>query len=243
MDSLSIEIKELSAMYAVQEPDIIVIEKENLIQSVVTYFSSHCQEDRNLMISVFDIKKNKFLFCNDSFRNVLGYNADEIIRGGWEFWYKKINPNEARIIKHSINLLIQKPHSEKHPDVLSFTYHIKDIFSNWYFVSHELSVFQFKKNLFVLNYLYDISQIERIEYFFGKKQHPILGKNGKDVTISKREKEVLLLISEGFSSKQIADELYISNHTAIKHRKNLIEKFKVKNTAQLIREASRFFML
>jgi len=230
-------------MYAVQEPHIITIEKENRIQSVVKYFSSYCQEDRNLMISVFDIKKNKFLFCNDSFKNILGYKSDEIISGGWEFWYKKIKPKEALIIKHAINLLIEKPYLEKHSDVLSCTYHIKDTFSNWYFVSHELSLFQFKKNYFVLNYLYDISQIERIENFFGKKQHPIIGKNGNNVTISKREKEVLKLIAEGFSSKQIAEELYISNHTAIKHRKNLIEKFKVKNTAQLIKEASRFFQL
>ncbi|RZV54531.1 MAG: LuxR family transcriptional regulator, partial [Flavobacteriaceae bacterium] len=39
------------------------------------------------------------------------------------------------------------------------------------------------------------------------------------------------------SSKQIADILYISNHTAISHRKNLIEKFQVKNTAHLVKRA------
>ena len=230
-------------MYAVQKPGNITVEPENLIPTVVKFISSYCQEDKNLMISVFDIKINKFLYCNDSFKNVLGFNADEIIQGGWEFWYNRINPNEARIIKNKIELLIQKPHSEKHQEVLSFTYHIKDIFSKWFFVSHELSLYQFKKNLFVLNYLYDISQIERIEYFFGFKQQNPKNKDGTNITVSKREKEVLLLISEGFSSKQIADELYISNHTAIKHRKNLIEKFKVKNTAQLIKEASRFFLL
>jgi DNA-binding CsgD family transcriptional regulator len=52
-----------------------------------------------------------------------------------------------------------------------------------------------------------------------------------------------LLITEGLSSKKIADELYISNYTAITHNKNLIEKFKVKNTAQLIREASKSILL
>lgn len=226
-----------------QEPDSITLEKENLIQNVMTDISSCGEEDKNLMISVFDIKKNKFLYCNNSFRNVLGYNTDEIIRGGWEFWYKKMNPDEARIIKNKINFLLQKSHLGKHSEVLSFTYHIKDVFNKWYFVAHELSLYHFKKTLVVLNYLYDISQIERIEVFFGVKTQNPVNKNGNYLTISKREKEVLLLISEGFSSKQIADELYISNHTAIKHRKNLIEKFKVKNTAQLIREASRLFLL
>lgn len=226
-----------------QEPDSITLERENLIQNVIADISSCGEEDKNLMISVFDIKKNKFLYCNNSYRNVLGYNADEIIRGGWEFWYKKMNPDEARIIKNKINILLQKTHLGKHTEVLSFTYHIKDVFNKWYFVAHELSLYHFKKTLVVLNYLYDISQIERIEVFFGVKTQNPVNKNGNYLTISKREKEVLLLISEGFSSKQIADELYISNHTAIKHRKNLIEKFKVKNTAQLIREASRLFLL
>lgn len=230
-------------MFAVQKPGNITVEKDSLVQSVVKYFSSYCQEDKNLMISVFDVKKKKFLYCNDSFKNVLGYDPDEIIRGGWDFWYKKMNPNEARVIKNKINFFLQKPHSGKNPEVLSFTYHVEDILNKWHFVSHELTLYLFKKSFFILSYLYDISQIERIEYFFGvKKQNPI-NRYGKNIAISKREKEVLVLIAEGFSSKQIADELYISDHTAIKHRKNLIEKFKVKNTAQLIKEASRFFLL
>jgi DNA-binding CsgD family transcriptional regulator len=229
-------------MYAVQKPGNIMVEPENHIQNVVTNISLHCEENKNLMISVFDIKKNKILYCNDSFKSILGYKADEIIRGGWEFWYKKINPDEAGLIKNKINLLLRNSYAEKHREVLSFTYHIKDILNKWHFVSHELSLFHFKKNLFVLSYLFDISQIEQIEYFFGKTQNSV-NKNGCNIAISKREKEVLTLIAEGFSSKQIADELYISNHTAIKHRKNLIEKFKVKNTAQLIKEASGFFLL
>jgi DNA-binding CsgD family transcriptional regulator len=229
-------------MFAVQKPDNLTTEPEKLIQTVVNHISSYCTEDKNLMISVFDIKKNQFLYCNDCFKSILGYKADEIIRGGWEFWFKNMRPNEAGIIKNKINLFIRKPHSEKHQEVLSFTYHIKDVYNKWYFVSHELSLYHFKKNLFILSYLYDISQIERIEYFFGKTQNPV-NRNGDNITISKREKEVLMLIAEGFSSKQIANKLYISSHTAIKHRKNLIEKFNVKNTAQLIREASRFFLL
>ena len=230
-------------MFVFQKPDIIAVEPESLIQTVVKNISSYCKEDRNLMISVFDIKKNRFLYCNDSFKNIMGYDPDEIIRGGWDFWYKKMNPDEARIIKNKIDFFLHRPHSGTTPEVLSFNYHIEDIFNKWHFISHELSLYLFKKSFFILNYLNDISQIERIEYFFGvKKQNPT-NKYGKNIAISKREREVLVLIAEGFSSKQIADELYISNHTAIKHRKNLIEKFKVKNTAQLIKEASRFFLL
>lgn len=55
--------------------------------------------------------------------------------------------------------------------------------------------------------------------------------------VTTREHEVLQLISDGDSAKMIADKLHISETTAITHRKNLIRKLKVKNTAQLIKVA------
>lgn len=69
------------------------------------------------------------------------------------------------------------------------------------------------------------------------------GINQKELHITPREQEVLKLIAHGYSAKQIADKLFISIHTAINHRKNLIEKFGVKNTAELILKASRTFVL
>ncbi len=57
------------------------------------------------------------------------------------------------------------------------------------------------------------------------------------VNISSREVEVLRLIARGYSSKILAAELNISQHTADSHRKNLLAKFNVKNTAELVNEA------
>ena len=56
------------------------------------------------------------------------------------------------------------------------------------------------------------------------------------IHISNREREVLHLIAFENTSKEIAAQLYISNHTALSHRKNLMEKMNVKNTAGLIRK-------
>ena len=55
--------------------------------------------------------------------------------------------------------------------------------------------------------------------------------------ISKREQEVLQLIAYENSTKMIANELFISEHTVISHRKNLMSKLKVSNTAGLMRRA------
>jgi DNA-binding NarL/FixJ family response regulator len=52
-----------------------------------------------------------------------------------------------------------------------------------------------------------------------------------------REREVLKLIAEGKTSKEIADLLFISPRTAERHRANIMEKLNMKKSADLIRYA------
>jgi DNA-binding CsgD family transcriptional regulator len=47
--------------------------------------------------------------------------------------------------------------------------------------------------------------------------------------LSSREIEVLKMVANGFSNKQIADQLFISIHTVIAHRKNLTFKLGIKS--------------
>ena len=54
------------------------------------------------------------------------------------------------------------------------------------------------------------------------------------IKLTKREREILTLISKGNTSETIAKELAISITTVNTHRQNLIKKFNVKNTAALI---------
>ena len=55
--------------------------------------------------------------------------------------------------------------------------------------------------------------------------------------ITRREKEVLQLIAEGLTNGEISEKLFISVPTVNTHRKSLLEKFEVKNTAALIGKA------
>jgi len=56
--------------------------------------------------------------------------------------------------------------------------------------------------------------------------------------LSSREKEILGLIARGLKNHEIATHLYISTHTVITHRRNLLQKSGAKNTAGLVRFAS-----
>jgi len=55
--------------------------------------------------------------------------------------------------------------------------------------------------------------------------------------ITTREQAVLRLIADGYTNQQIGDTLFISVGTADTHRKNLLAKLKVSNTAALVRFA------
>lgn len=57
--------------------------------------------------------------------------------------------------------------------------------------------------------------------------------------MSKREKDVLILLIEGKLSKEIGDILHISKQTVDTHRKNMIRKNNLNNTGELIGKAIR----
>ena len=55
--------------------------------------------------------------------------------------------------------------------------------------------------------------------------------------LTTREREILKLITEGKSSKKMADLLFISPRTVDRHRANIMEKLNLRKTADLVRYA------
>jgi len=53
-------------------------------------------------------------------------------------------------------------------------------------------------------------------------------------SLSRREKDITLLLSKGKSTQEIADELFLSFLTVQTHRRNILQKYKTKNVAELI---------
>ncbi|SDQ01545.1 two component transcriptional regulator, LuxR family [Mucilaginibacter sp. OK268] len=77
---------------------------------------------------------------------------------------------------------------------------------------------------------------------FSREAKEIMGRPSKAglnevASITKREKQILELLAQGKTTATIATELFLSPLTVDTHRKNLLQKFDVKNTAELLMAA------
>lgn len=64
-------------------------------------------------------------------------------------------------------------------------------------------------------------------------------KQGDTNSYTKREMEVLALLAEGLSNKEIADRMFVSERTIVGHKSNLMAKTNTKNTVSLLAFAIR----
>jgi len=212
---------------------------ENSLLAGVHDILNACERSENLMTGIYGLEQDCFLYIGHPWQRLIGESRPTSLWEGWDFWYALIDPSEVTGIKDNITAFFASRGSKTS---LTLYYHILDHQGHKVFLRHELILHQIRRRTLAINYLFDVSDKERIEICFKEKDQ--MGRTTPSseelIKISSREKEILKLIADGFSSKEIAHKLFISNHTAISHRKNLIRKFKARNTAHLIKQAAEF---
>jgi DNA-binding NarL/FixJ family response regulator len=74
--------------------------------------------------------------------------------------------------------------------------------------------------------------IEALEVVKNSSNNP----GGKPI-LTRREKEILILIADGLTNTQMSEKLFVSHWTVDSHRKSIMTKLNTKNTAMLIKYA------
>lgn len=98
------------------------------------------------------------------------------------------------------------------------------------------------KNSEINDVLKAIKQVANGENYFSKELLLAVVKNMSELKtsqkgindLSEREIEILHLICQGYSNKEVADKLFLSKRTVDKHRSNILDKTGSKNTASLV---------
>lgn len=141
---------------------------------------------------------------------------------------EKIVGNIPDLILCDINLNSGKDEIELMIE-LNKQYHIPYIFLSEYSCLDLLKeMSKASPYAFIVKPFHDKQLLASVNSFFASLDN-------RDAAIpTEKERSVLQLIARGFATKEIAHELSLSFHTIESHRKNLMNKYKVKSMPELI---------
>lgn len=208
----------------------------------------------NQFFYVNDFKTSRNICIHPNIEAITGYSPDEFYDFGRI--YELIHPDDSEFVyefsKRTIFICTYyKTELLKNPFTSLFTidFRLKHKNGNYIRLNRNTTCLKTDKEgnmIFALVLYTDVSHIKRNNSFninwIGDTKYKLhlddlIRKYNINYNITKREKDILNLLIEGYSATEIAKKLFLSAHTIISHRKNLLHKTGSKNTAELIKRA------
>jgi DNA-binding CsgD family transcriptional regulator len=207
---------------------------------------------------VFDYSRLRHILLQGPIEGVIGYKPQDFLYGGLDFFTDIFHPEDFRIFDSKCqsqihSLFKQHKHSNHSSFIFEMNFRVKkkkggfaQILQKGRYITDEktcLPKYSFGTCSDISLYKRDTSIVQIVKKYTPQENnfqllhvatnyyYPNVG----DSALTKREREVLLWISDGLSTKQIAGKIHISENTIANHRKNMLRKANVKNVAELIR--------
>jgi DNA-binding CsgD family transcriptional regulator len=166
---------------------------------------------------------------------ITGYTREEADSLGPEYFRKVLHPDDFEVINQSVDHLLKIDSDIIYGGAYKFKPKGKDYI--WMLARTRV----FKRKADGTPYQYVNSAIQLDEEFHAQNQiYALLKENRRLVNeinvlkLTKREKEVLKLLTDGYSAKMISHKINISESTVISHRKNMMKKLNMHSTASLV---------
>lgn len=203
-------------------------------------------------IFTVDVFKERYDFASDNFAHIFGYNPVWIktIRKQGDLLEERIHPDDrAQLIECQIEhgqFIYSLPPEERNDYQQVFQMRMLNARQQYVNVISRHQVIQKDKNgkawiiMGVMDLAPDQTPADRI------KRTVVNRKTGEilrpvvllaEQPLTKREKEILTLIRQGFLSKEIAYKLNLSIYTVNNHRKNILAKLNAGNVIEAINKA------
>lgn len=209
-------------------------------------------------IFTVDVFKKRYDFASDNFAHIFGYNPTWIktIRKQGDLLEERIHPDDReQVIEHQIEhgqFIYTLPPEERNDYQQIFQFRMLNARQEYVNVISRHQVIQKDKNgkAWIIMGVIDLSPDQ---IFTDEIKRTVINRKTGDILamvtipgerqLTPREKEILLLIRQGFLSKEIAYKLNLSIYTINNHRKNILAKLNANNVIEAINKAESFGLL
>ncbi|MFL5731340.1 MAG: LuxR C-terminal-related transcriptional regulator [Cytophagaceae bacterium] len=211
------------------------------------------------IVCLYNFHTKQYEFFSSNVKNILGYSPEDYLKGGLAFGMSTFHEAHAKVFSEKIlPLMLEQINvyaSTGELKKVSFEYPFKVRTTEgnylWFlqqmnFLETDEHGYPFLSVLFMIN-IDSVKSDNYLTFTVNKKDergmfHQMLSEKfiaDEDFRFSERELEILQLLSEGKSSQEISNLLFISKHTVNTHRQNMLEKTSAKNTIELLNIASK----
>ena len=216
------------------------------------------------MIYLLDYTTGKYVFVSSHCDAHLLFFAKKMLEGGLDFVIENYHPEDFKLFNEEIFSdrlsMIKDIPIQQHKDLIfSLNFRIKNGKGEFVNLLQRSSFIQSDEDG---NPLLSMGVITNINHF--KAENPVIQllekvdavtgitalvqKNTyfhreEDKIFSKREREILPYVADGLTSKQIAEKLFIIEHTVINHKRNMQDRSDTQNSAGLINFVFRHHLL
>lgn len=211
---------------------------------------------------IIDYLHRRFLFVSQRISEITDYPANEFMEGGLDLFTHIYNEEDFRIFNEKIfrvNAMLLQATAPADRSSLIFSNNfrmtsklgkvVRIMQRSSYITSRltglplyevgvmaDISLFKTDSNI-----VHVVEQRKWVDGSWSRKDLAsyVYYPDEEDTVLSKQEKNVLAWIAQGYSGKQIAEKLHLSDLTINTHRKNMLRKTNSRNVAQLINFALR----
>lgn len=183
---------------------------------------------------IHDLNKLRHVWMNRNYEKILGYTCEEIQKMGPEWAMDNYHPDDRYIIRDRIDHCMRGEDGS-----YCSIYRVRHKKGHWVWLYSNVTVFNRDGNnkpRYLLGMAIDfteslrtMTQVEELVRENKRLKNELVVK-----CLSEREREVLGLIAQGKRSKEIAESLHISPHTVNNHRKKIMKKTEMSNSAELM---------
>jgi len=206
------------------------------------------------VVFIINHATSRYEFFSKNVKAEMGYTAEEMLEGGVALGMSVIDeshhePMGKYIIPNMFTYFsdfAERKELKKVKVAYNFKFRRKDGQVRW--TLHQMSVIETDESggpLLSMVFMSDVTALkkdDRLDFSISKLNDegfydPIFTTSYPDdqpSTLTLREWDIVSLINSGKTSAEMAEKLFLSEHTVKNHRKNILRKFEASNTAHLL---------